>query len=205
MIADCIAEQHGKACRGKARERILIAQGAQQRANDDESKQRDQNKAKRDAEFLRRHREDKVGVALRQDAASRCPRPDRWPNHPPRIKLSVAMSILKVSPERRVEEALNAARDVRHGEIGAGQGRRAATAASPNTQTSRMPAMKNSAPHTSSDQHGLAEVRLHHQQRDDEPSSDSARALVGISGRFADSPNSQATMMTKAGLRNSDG
>ncbi len=29
--------------------------------------------------------------------------------------------------------------------------------------------------------------------------------LAGISGRFADSPNSQAIRTTKAGLRNSDG
>jgi hypothetical protein len=29
--------------------------------------------------------------------------------------------------------------------------------------------------------------------------------LAGISGRLADSPNSQATRMTKAGFRNSDG
>ena len=29
--------------------------------------------------------------------------------------------------------------------------------------------------------------------------------FAGMSGRLADSPNSQATMMTKAGLRNSEG
>ena len=36
-------------------------------------------------------------------------------------------------------------------------------------------------------------------------SSTSDMALAGISGRLADSPNSQATRMTKDGLRNSDG
>ena len=36
-------------------------------------------------------------------------------------------------------------------------------------------------------------------------SSSSEIALVGMSGRLDDSPNSQATKMTKAGLRNSDG
>ena len=33
----------------------------------------------------------------------------------------------------------------------------------------------------------------------------SAMVLAGISGRRADSPNSQAIRITKAGLRNSDG
>ena len=36
-------------------------------------------------------------------------------------------------------------------------------------------------------------------------SSASAMVLAGISGRFANSPNSQAIRITKAGLRNSDG
>ena len=68
LMADCSAEQDGKAGGGKARERLVVAQRARQRAHDDEGEQRDQHQAEHDAEFLRRHREDEIGVALRQHA-----------------------------------------------------------------------------------------------------------------------------------------
>ena len=77
--------------------------------------------------------------------------------------------------------------------------------AMPNTQISRMPAMKNSALHTSTISMVWPKSGCTTSSATTVSSSASAIALAGMSGRLADSPNSQAIRMTKAGLRNSDG
>ena len=65
------AEQDGEAGGREARERVLVAQRVPQRADHDEGEQRDQHEAEHDAEFLGRHREHEVGVAVGQDALDR--------------------------------------------------------------------------------------------------------------------------------------
>ena len=100
---------------------------------------------------------------------------------------------------------LNAARDVRHGVIGAEQAHAGQMPAMPNTQTIRMPAMKNSALHTSATSMVWPKSGCSTSSATTITSSISAKVFAGMSGRLADSPNSQAIRMTKAGLRNSDG
>ena len=75
----------------------------------------------------------------------------------------------------------------------------------PNIQTSRMPAMKNSALHTSTISMVWPKSGCTTSSATTVSSIASAMALAGMSGRLADSPNSQAIRMTKAGFRNSDG
>ena len=65
------AEQDCKAGSCKADERIFRMQRMTQRTDHDKGKQREQKQAQDDAELLRRHREDEVGVTLRQDALHR--------------------------------------------------------------------------------------------------------------------------------------
>ena len=77
--------------------------------------------------------------------------------------------------------------------------------AMPNTQISRMPAMKNSALHTSTTSMVWPKSGCSTSSATTTSSSASENALAGMSARLADSPNSQATRMTKAGLRNSEG
>ena len=68
LIAACTPNRIASPAGGKAREQVLVAQRAQQRADHDEGEQRHQHQAQHDAEFLGRHREHEVGMALRQDA-----------------------------------------------------------------------------------------------------------------------------------------
>ena len=75
----------------------------------------------------------------------------------------------------------------------------------PATQISRIPAMKNSALHTSAISMVWPKSGCTTSSATTISSNASEKAFAGMSGRLADSPNSQATMMTKAGLRNSDG
>ena len=77
--------------------------------------------------------------------------------------------------------------------------------AMPNTQTMRMPAMKNSALHTSTTSMVWPKSGWMTSSVTTIKSNTSEKKFAGMSGRFEDSPNSQATRMTKAGLRNSDG
>ena len=77
--------------------------------------------------------------------------------------------------------------------------------AMPNTQTTRMPAMKNSAPHTSATSMVWPKSGCSTRSVTTISSITSDIVLAGMSARLADSPNSQATRMTKAGFRNSDG
>src|SRR6478672_7326181 len=69
----------------------------------------------------------------------------------------------------------------------------------------RMPARKNSALQTSETSMVWPKSGCITSPVTATSSSASAMVLAGISGRRADSPNSQATRMTKAGLRNSEG
>ena len=112
--------------------------------------------------------------------------------------------MLKVSPDAGIEEALDAPRHMRHGAIGGRQADRGPPP-SPTTQISRMPAMKNSAPQTSAISMVCPKSGCSTSTVTATSSSPSAMVLAGISGRRADSPNSQAIRITKAGLRNSDG
>src|SRR5262249_61647578 len=61
-------EENGKASRGKAGERIVIAYGAYQHANDNECKQRYQRETQHDAKFLCRHRKHEISMTLRKNA-----------------------------------------------------------------------------------------------------------------------------------------
>ena len=133
------------------------------------------------------------------------PSPGPRPNQPPRWKVSSARSMLKVSPEPGSHEALDALRHVRHGEIRRRPGPTPAAPARPSTQTSRMPARKNSAPQTSATSMVWPKSGCSTSTVTTTSSSASAMVLAGISGRRADSPNSQAIRITKAGLRNSEG
>src|SRR6266478_4672191 len=79
-----------------------------------------------------------------------------------------------------------------------------AAPASPSTQIIRMPAMKNSAPHT-------IRISMVWPKSGSSTNSDtsiinstSAIEVAGISGRRADSANSHAAITTKAGLADSD-
>ena len=98
LIADWVPNRMARPAAAKREKRILVAHGAHQSADDDEGEQRDERQAERDAEFLRRHREHEIRVAFGQQALDGAlARPA--PNQPPRMKLSVAMSMLKVSPD----------------------------------------------------------------------------------------------------------
>ena len=77
--------------------------------------------------------------------------------------------------------------------------------AMPKTQITRMPAMKNSALHTITTSMVWPKSGWMTSSVTTVRSIISEMRLAGMSGRFEDSPNSQATRMTKAGLRNSDG
>ena len=71
LIADCMPNKMAKPAAAKRVNGVFTAHRARQRADHDEGIQRDQRQAERDAEFLRRHREHEVGVALRQQPLDR--------------------------------------------------------------------------------------------------------------------------------------
>ena len=87
------------------------------------------------------------------------PSPGPLPNQPPRMKLSVAMSMLKVSPDAGLRKCWMRRGDVRHGVIGHGQpaGGDAGDAEHPDQPHAGHEEQR--APHQH-DQHGLAEVGL---------------------------------------------
>ena len=117
LIADCSAEQDGEAGGGKAREGVVVAHGARQRADHDEGIERDQHQAERDAEFLRRHREHEVGVALRQQPLDRALA--RAAAEPAAAHEAFGGDVdIEGVAGGRIEEALDAARHVRHRVIG---------------------------------------------------------------------------------------
>src|SRR5262249_45095306 len=132
------------------------------------------------------------------------PSPGPRPNQPPRWNDSSAWSMLKVSPE---DGSRN--RSMRRATWGmsmyAVASPVAAAPPSPTTQTRRMPARKNSALHTSATSMVCPKSGCNTSPATATESSASAKVFAGISGRRADSPNSQAMRMTNAGLRNSEG
>ena len=75
----------------------------------------------------------------------------------------------------------------------------------PNTQITRMPAMKNSALQTSTTSMVWPKSGCFTKSATTVSSITNEMVLAGMSGRLADSPNSQATTTTKAGFKNSDG
>ena len=144
-----------------------------------------------DAEFLGRHREDEVGMAVGQDALDRALA--RAAAEPAAAqKASIAMSIWKVSPEAGSRKRSMRARDVRHSEIGADKPA-AADAGEPATQTMRMPGHEEQRAPDQRDQHGLAEIRLQHQQRHEHQQQHEARSRSPACPAAAStSANSQA-------------
>ncbi len=159
----------------------------------DEGEQRDQRKAEHDAELLGRDREHEVGMAVRQDALHRAPRPDRGRTSRRAMKDSDRDVDLIGVARGRVHEALDAPGHVRHRSSRRRRDLPRRRRRGPATQIMRMPAMKNSAPPHQRDQHGLAEVGLQHQDGDDAPSSANAMVLAGMSGLrgFAEQPRDQ--------------
>ena len=75
----------------------------------------------------------------------------------------------------------------------------------PTTQISRMPAMKNNAPHTSEISMVWPKSGCSTSTPTTPSSSSSENVVAGISGLRAVSANSQDVRITKDGLRNSDG
>ena len=133
------------------------------------------------------------------------PSPGPRPNQPPRRKDSTAFVDLERVARRRIEEAVDALRHVRHGEIGAGKARRRRRRQARRPRSCACPAMKNSAPHTSTISMVWPKSGCSTSGTTTAPSRPSASVLAGISGLRVDSANSQEIRITKAGLRNSDG
>ena len=94
-----------------------------QRADDDEGEQGDQDEAQHDAEFLRRHREHEVGVAFGQDALDRALA--RAAAEPAAAHEGFGRDVdIEGVAGGRIEEAIDALRDVRDGEERDRQARR---------------------------------------------------------------------------------
>ena len=93
----------------------------------------------------------------------------------------------------RIEEALDAARHVRHREIGGGQADAGDAGDAEHPDQPHAGHEEQRAPHQR-DQHGLAEVGLHHQQRDHQQQQREREGVgrhVGALGRFAEQPGDQ--------------
>ena len=124
LIADCMPNSMASPAVGEARERVVVAHGAGQPAQHDEGEQRHQNQAQHDAEFLGADREHEIGMAVRQDALDRALA--RAAAEPAAAHERFQRHVdLEGVARGRIEEALDAARDVRNGDIGAGEPDRA--------------------------------------------------------------------------------
>ena len=163
LIAACTPNRIASPEAAKRENMSSLRIGAQQRADHDEGEQRDQRQAQDDAEFFGRDREHEVGMAVRQAAfgdafAGAEAEPAAVPE---RFHRGVD---LKGIAGGRVHEALDAARDMRDQQISAEQsgGRGAGETGDPDHPHARDEEQR--APYHQ-DQHGLAEIRLHHQQR----------------------------------------
>ena len=197
------AEQDRQSGRGEADERIFGAHRLDQRTDDDEGEQRDQNEAEHDAEFLGRDREHEIGVALGQDALDGALA--RTAAEPAAANEGFGGDIdVESVAGGRIEKAVDALGDMRNGEERGHQADAGGGGEPDHPDEAHARHIEQRAP-DQRDQHGLAEVGLHHQQRHDDDEQHQRQLLAGISGRFAVSPNSQAISTTKAGLRNSDG
>ena len=120
LMADCMPNRMARPAAAKRVKASSLRMARAQRADDDEGEQRDQRQAERDAEFLRRHREDEVGVALGQHALDRALA--RASAEPAAAHEAFGRDVdVEGVAGRRIEEVLDAARDVRHGEIGDGE------------------------------------------------------------------------------------
>ncbi len=186
------AEQDGEARRGKADERLFAGDRMAQRADHDEGEQRQQHQAEHDAELLGADREHEVGVALRQEPLHRALA--RATAEPAAAREAFQREIdVEGVARAAIHEALDALGDVRHGEIGADQAQ-AGDARKPADPDQPHPGHEEQrAPHQR-DQHGLAEVRLHHQQRSDREQQRERHGVGGHLGpprRFRKQPGDQ--------------
>ena len=148
LMADCKPNRIASPATAKRVNGSSFAQRVLQPAQHDEGEQRHQHEAEHDAELLRRDREDEVGMAVRQDALDRAlARPEAEPAAAHEGFQSRCRS-WNVSPDAGSRKRSMRSRDVRDGEVGADEpGDR--DAAEPDDPDHRMPAMKNSAPQTS--------------------------------------------------------
>ncbi len=186
------AEQDGQSGGGKTDERIVGAHRLDQRADDNEGKQRDQNEAEHDAEFLRRHRKDEIGVAFGQDAldgafAGAAAEPAAADEGFGRDVDVVAVA------RGRIKEAVDALGDMRNGEERRHQADAGGAGEPHHPDQAHAGHIEQRAPHQR-DQHGLAEIRLQHQQRDHDDEQ-SERDGIGRHfrplRRFAEQPGDQ--------------
>jgi len=164
MLIGLHAEHDRKPRGGEAGEHVFGGVGARQGADHHEGEQREQHQAQDDSEFLRRHREHEIGVAVRQAAlgdALAGPEPE-----PAAVPKSLHRGIdLKGVAGSGIDEALDAAGDVRHQQIGAEQPGARGAGKPDHPDHPHAGDEEQGAPHHQ-DQHGLAEVGLHHEQRD---------------------------------------
>ena len=157
-----------------------------------------------DAELLRRHRHDEVGMAVGQDALHGALA--RTLSEPAAAQEAFHA---RYRPGRcrhrsRIEEPVDAAGDVRDEVIG-GEDAGDAGAAEADTQNQCSPAMKNSAHQTIEISIVWPKSGCRMRSEAAAPRRRKARMLPGTSLRLTLSENSQAVSTTKEGLRNSEG
>ncbi len=115
------AEQNDEARRGETAERILVARCRNQPAQHDEGEDRDDRDASDDTELLAGHRENEIGMAIRQDPFQRAlARPLAEPT-PGNETLQRGIDLERVAGRHAVscvEEFLDADADMRHQLIG---------------------------------------------------------------------------------------
>src|SRR4029077_4492359 len=108
-------EQDRQPRRGKADERVFGAHRLGERADDNEREQRDQNEAEHGAEFFRRNSEDEVGVTFGQDALDGALA--RAAAEPAAADEGFGGDVdIEGVAGGRIDEAIDALGDVRHGE-----------------------------------------------------------------------------------------
>ena len=159
------AEHDREPGRGEAREQILRRVGARQGAHDDEGEQRQQRKAHDDAEFLGADREHEIGVTVGE-----APLGDALAGakaEPAAVGESIHGGIdLECIAGSRIHESLDADGDVRDQHIGGEQSGDRGACETEHPDDAHAGDEEQRSPHHQ-DQHGLAEIRLQHQQRDE--------------------------------------
>src|SRR5262249_15421441 len=127
-------------------------------------KQRRQNEAKHHAELLGRDRKDEIGVTFREHALDRAFA--RSAAEPAAANKGFRGDIdVESVARRRIEEAVDALRDVRDGEESRDQTRTGRARQSDYPDQPHASDIKQRPP-DQRDQHGLAEIGLQHQERD---------------------------------------
>ena len=186
------AEQNGQASGGETREGVFAVHGARQRADHDKGIKRHQRQTERDAEFLRRHREHEVGMALGQQPLDRALA--RTAAEPAAAHEAFSRDVdVESVAGRRIEEFLDAGRHMRHREIGGGQPDAGDAGDAEHPDQPHAGHEEQRAPHQH-DQHGLAEIRLDHQQRHHQQQQQQREGVgrhVGALGQFAEQPGDQ--------------